>query len=53
MLLQVIVYVVQEANDFYTAQFLQEDSQSRPILPINTLRNLAVDHASTNYIFTV
>ncbi len=46
---------MRKADDFYTQLFAREDNRpdQLPILPINTLRNLAVDHAKTNFIFTV
>ena len=55
VLVQVIVVTVLYDRDYYTRHFKVEDKtrHTQPLLPLNTLRNIAADHANTNFIFPV
>lgn len=44
----VVICDLVDTEDFYTRQFA---SFKRPLLPINTLRNIGVDLTHTNYVF--
>eukprot|EP00045_Choanoeca_perplexa_P016333 m.219201 g.219201 ORF g.219201 m.219201 type:complete len:478 (+) comp17228_c0_seq3:79-1512(+) len=50
---KVIVVLVLYDRDYYTRHFKVEDKtrHTQPLLPLNTLRNIAADHANTNFIF--
>ncbi|EDQ92148.1 uncharacterized protein MONBRDRAFT_23011 [Monosiga brevicollis MX1] len=49
---KILVYPVTTKDDYYTDRYRRHDPASEPQLPINVFRNLAVDHARTNFVFT-
>ncbi|EGD77980.1 hypothetical protein PTSG_09613 [Salpingoeca rosetta] len=49
---KIVAVPITESSDFYTSRFRASDPAAPPVIPINTLRNLAVDLAPTNFIFT-
>eukprot|EP00730_Choanoeca_flexa_P017021 TRINITY_DN8141_c0_g1_i3.p1 TRINITY_DN8141_c0_g1~~TRINITY_DN8141_c0_g1_i3.p1 ORF type:complete len:475 (+),score=128.50 TRINITY_DN8141_c0_g1_i3:206-1630(+) len=51
--IKVIVVMVLYDRDYFTRQFQRADAERtvQPLLPLNTLRNIAVDHAKTNFVF--
>lgn len=48
-----IAVFLAEDDDLYTARFRTSDPLAERAIPLNTLRNLAVDHSPTNFVFTV
>ena len=50
----VVVYI-SHMDDFYSTPFreLKQDPSTYALLPLNTLRNLALDLATTSYVFPV
>eukprot|EP00730_Choanoeca_flexa_P015015 TRINITY_DN6775_c0_g1_i1.p1 TRINITY_DN6775_c0_g1~~TRINITY_DN6775_c0_g1_i1.p1 ORF type:complete len:552 (+),score=108.42 TRINITY_DN6775_c0_g1_i1:169-1824(+) len=49
---KVIIYPVKVRSDYYTDRYRKHDPSTRPLLPLNTMRNIAMDHARTNFVFT-
>ena len=50
---KVIAVPVTATLDYYTEKFAKHHADTKPLMPINTFRNMAVDLARTNTIFTV
>eukprot|EP00049_Salpingoeca_infusionum_P022019 m.5126 g.5126 ORF g.5126 m.5126 type:complete len:617 (-) comp4837_c0_seq1:209-2059(-) len=49
----IVVVKLQHRHDYYTEQFEQAgEPDARPLIPLNTLRNIAVALAPTNFVFT-
>lgn len=46
--IKVLICILRQRTDFFTEHFA---SFKQPLLPINTLRNIGVDQAKTNYVF--